>query len=633
MTTPLELGGALVMNWVRRLRAARRLERDVGVWYHSAYAAHGMSATSRVSNVDPTRGETVISMLAEEGLLRPGDVRASPPVSVEELALFHPITYLERSADPDVLGHIFGLEPADVDVDRLLVAQRRAVGGTISAARSVVARERRVTFNLGGGFHHAEHDRGSGFCVYNDIAVAIAVLRREGFSGKIAIVDLDFHQGNGNLLGFVEDATVLNYSIHGSVWSHVEASRARQILVQPGTGDDAYLAVLDASLLPALEEHEAELVFYVAGNDVLRGDRLGTFNLSLQGVLERDRRVFDAAERIGAPLVVTMGGGYSQEAWVASANFLRFALCGEERARPSRPTVRASFERIAREIDPLELQRDDKAAEEPLLTAADLEDLFGRPARKNRALDFYTVQGIEFAFERYGILAKIRERGFVDLTFHLDGRDPTHQVLRLHARRRHHTQMLLLMELVVAKVTKRLPVGDDGAMADVPLLAVEWLLLQDPTAHFSLERPQLPGQEHPGLGISEEIQELLVRVCARLSLEGIYDRPSHYHNAWASRLAFHFVSPEHEGRFLAMEAVVRDLSIHEASWLIEDPGLVLADGTVVPYLPGDHVMPLSERLQGHFQTGNYLAATEAERARLLAAGLSIPADHTPKKKR
>jgi acetoin utilization deacetylase AcuC-like enzyme len=312
VTSPLQLGGTFVMNWVRRLRAARRLERDVGVWYHSAYAAHGMMASSRVSNIDPTRGETVISMLAEEGLLRPGDVRASPPVSVEELALFHPISYLERSADPEVLGHVFGLEPADVDVDRLLVAQRRAVGGTIAAARSVVARERRVSFNLGGGFHHAEHDRGSGFCVYNDIAVAIAVLRREGFSGKIAIVDLDFHQGNGNLLGFVDDPTVLNYSIHGSVWSHVEASRARQILVQPGTGDESYLAVLDASLLPSLEDHGAELIFYVAGNDVLKDDRLGSFNLTLEGVLARDRRVCDAAMKLGVPLVVTMGGGYSE---------------------------------------------------------------------------------------------------------------------------------------------------------------------------------------------------------------------------------------------------------------------------------------------------------------------------------
>jgi hypothetical protein len=206
-------------------------------------------------------------------------------------------------------------------------------------------------------------------------------------------------------------------------------------------------------------------------------------------------------------------------------------------------------------------------------------------------------------------------------------------VLRLRAKKRHRSQMLLLMELVVAKVQKKLPISDDGGQSEVPLLSVEWLLLQDPTASFSLERPQLPGQDHPGLGISEEIQELLVQVCRRLSLEGIYDRPSHYHNAFVTRRTFHFVEPREEGRFLAIGETVAGLPIPEATALVEDPGLVLADGTAVYWTPADHIMPLSDRLRRYFESDAYLAARDVERARLHAAGLAQPVDRAPKRTR
>jgi acetoin utilization deacetylase AcuC-like enzyme len=631
---PVRAAAALVQRLLRRLRSARRLRRHVGLWYHSAYAARELRASSRVPDVDPARGETVLSLLADEGLLRPGDVRASPSASAAELSLFHPPSYLEQTADPAVLGRVFGLDAGDVDVERLLTAQRRATGGTIAATRAALGGTR-CCINLGGGFHHAERDRGSGFCVYNDIAVALAVARREGFAGRVAIVDLDFHQGNGNLLAFVDDDTVLNYSLHGAVWSHATSPGAVQIEVPAGTGDDGYLALLDQSLVPALARHRPDLVFYVAGNDVLAGDRLGTLALSVEGVLARDRRVVTAVQRLGVPLVVTLGGGYGPQAWWPTANLLRFVLCDDERPRPPGPTLRASFERIARELDPLELQRDPQAAAAPWLTEADFEDLFGAPSRRDRVLDFYSAQGIEFALERYGVLARVRDRGFDHFAFELDGRDPSRQMIRMRARKPGHPAPLLLVELVLARASRRLPVGDvidgdaAGARVDVPLLSVEWLLLQDPTASFSLERPRLPGQTHPGLGVADEVQELLVQAARRLGFEGLLDRPAHFHNAWGAHRASRFLAPDDEGRFLAVADVMRDVPLVEASWLLDGAGLRLADGTPVRHEPAELLLPVSDRLHRHLSSPAYVAAATAARDRLVAAGLSLAAADPP----
>jgi acetoin utilization deacetylase AcuC-like enzyme len=632
VTNPLFAGAALTRSLVRRVRAARHLRRDVGVWYHPAYAARDLRASARVPDVDPTRGETVLALLANEGLLGARDVRSAPWASAEELALFHPPSYLQQSADPDVLGRVFGLDAADVDVEQMLTAQRRATGGTIAAARAAVSGERRVCFNLGGGFHHAEYDRGGGFCVYNDVATALAVVRREGFSGRVAIVDLDFHQGNGNLLAFADDLRVLNYSVHGAVWSHAEPSpTAVQIEAASGIGDDAYLALLDDTLGKALADHRPDLVFYVAGNDVLAGDRLGTWSLSLEGVLARDRGVLDAVAATGAPLVVTLGGGYGPGAWVATANFLRFVLCGAQDTLHPGPPLRHRFERIARALDPRDLQRDGSSADAPLLTDADLDDLFGAPSRRDRVLDFYTAQGIEFALERYGVLAKVRARGFSDFVLELDGRDPSHQVIKVRARKEGFGAPLLLVELVLARITRKLAVGDDDAVVDVPLLSIEWLLLQDPTAHFSLERPRLPGQNHPGLGVAEEVLELLVQAATRLGFEGLLDRPAHFHNALAARRAFQFLSPDDEGRFVAIADVVRDLSLVDASWLLDGPGLVLHDGAVVRHEPGELVMPLSPRLRRALATPARAALVDAACARLVDGGLALPRDRATRR--
>jgi acetoin utilization deacetylase AcuC-like enzyme len=186
----------------------------------------------------------------------------------------------------------------------------RTVQGTIRAAQDAVAGGAGV--NLAGGTHHAFADRGEGFCVFNDVAVAIRALRLEGAARRVAIVDLDVHQGNGTARIFENDADVFTFSIHGenNYPFHKEPSRL-DVGLPDGAGDATYMAVLRASLDRVLEEATPDLVFYLAGADPYAGDRFGRLGLSIGGLRRRDRMVFDACRRRDLPVVVTLAGGYA----------------------------------------------------------------------------------------------------------------------------------------------------------------------------------------------------------------------------------------------------------------------------------------------------------------------------------
>lgn len=608
------------MGLVDRWRSRRRLSRSrVSLFYHPTYAAHGLRLTARTSEIEPRRGELVIMQLIEDGVLHARDIKASPDVSVRALGLFHTEGYLDRVPFAETLAPIFGLQPADVSVDPLLDASRRAVGGTVSAATHV-AGGKGVAVNLGGGFHHAEPDRGSGFCVYNDIGIAIRKLREDGFDGRIAIVDLDFHQGNGNSAAFEDDPSVLVFSVHGSVWRHSEKCPFEYHL-EGDVDDERYLAFLATHLEPALAPFEPSLVFYIAGMDVLRRDALGTFDLTLDGVFARDRYVAELTKRLDAGLVVTMGGGYSEAAWTGFYNLTRFLLTGRPRVwRPARPDIALRFAHIARTIDPLDLTRtDDVITEEDVYG-----DLVGR-RRALRILGFYSRHGIELALERYGVFGRLREKGFMDLRLEVVPDDPARQIIRVRGKRHHLGEPLLLIELVVAKRTVEAPYEPDES---IDVLEVNWLLLQDPSKSFTLERPPLPGQEHPGLGVAREAEQMLIRAADRTSLAALLDRPQHFHNALGSAKRFHFVDPEEEGRFRALAAQLADHPVETASQLVDEGKVLNADGSVYVWDPGAHMMPISERLVAYFASDEYreraLAAAAAFRVTVEPSEASRP---------
>lgn len=588
-------------TWFERRRAHRRLRSQVGLWYHPKYRVEDLGESARVPGVEVDRGEKILGALAVEGLVRPKQVRSAPLIRLKDLALVHSDAYLQRTAEPEYLGRIFGLEASDMDVDRVLTAQRRQVGGTVEAAQWALAKPDRVGFNIGGGFHHADPESGGGFCVYNDIAVAIARLRENAFAGTVAIVDLDYHQGNGNIVTFEDDDSVFTYSIHGSVWSHVEAANDEQVLLSTGTDDEAYLGTLKSTLPAALESRRPQLLFYVAGNDVLAADRLGDFELTREGVLERDRFVIEQARAVDCPVVVTLGGGYSSEAWLSSKDFVRWLLTDEVVVTVEPQT--SLFERytqIAGELDPYDLQRQ---SGEFVITEEDIYgDLTGPRHRSMRVLDYYSAHGVEFALERYGLNAKVRERGFTDLRLEVDPSDPERQHITLYAKKGDAEHQLV--DVVLRRVVRPAPDGLEPP-DDLKFLYIEWLLLQDPTEGFSLRQPPWPGQDHPGLGIGEETMLMLFQGAQRLGLDGLAHHPSRYHIAFIGGRQSFFLDPVLQGRFEALREVLSPLDLSDAAWKMERGEVCWGDGTRVEWFPEDLVIPASERFFRYLGSPEY----------------------------
>ncbi len=612
-------------TWLQRRKAHARLRDDVGLWYHPEYKAEALVESARVPGIEVARGEMILGALGAEGLIRPKHVRPAPLVALGDLAKAHAEAYLDKTARPEYLGRIFGLEAHDIDVDPILVAQRRQVGGTVEAARWAIQDKSRVAFNIGGGFHHAEPEAGAGFCVYNDVAVAVAALRSDGFDAPIAIVDLDYHQGNGNIVTFEDDDSVLTYSIHGSVWSHIEAAADEQFLLPSKTDDETYLRELRETLPTALEAIDPGLIFYIAGNDVLKGDRLGEFMLTRTGVLERDRFVIDEARKRGCPAVVTLGGGYSNDAWPASTDFIRWLLIDEgEVTEEPKTSVYEQYAQISQELDPQELQR---PSGEWVLTEADLMgDLDGPRYKSTRLLDFYSRHGIEFALQKYGIADEVRKLGFTDLDLAVDPSDPERQHLTLHATK--DGEQHLLVDQVLRRVTRPAPEGLEPP-DEIRMLYVEWMMLQNPTQTFSLRSPQWPGQDHPGLGIGEKVMHMLFQGAQRLELDGLAHHPSRYHIAFIGGAQSFFLDPEVQGRFEAIREALSSLELSEAAWKMERGEVCWSDGEPIEWIPEDIVIPTSERLfayigSAHYQTPRAEALTQARQRGILLRGHSPP---------
>jgi acetoin utilization deacetylase AcuC-like enzyme len=189
---------------------------------------------------------------------------------------------------------------------------RRSVGATIAAARAALAEGCAV--NMAGGTHHAFADRGEGFCVFNDVAVAARSLQRDGHAGQIAVIDCDVHQGNGTAAIFHGDPTVFTFSMHGA---HNYPFRKEvsdlDIALEDGETDPRYLALLDQSLSDILTWQRPEFVFYLAGADPYEGDRLGRLKLTIDGLRQRDAMVLSRCADAGIPVAISMSGGYAQD--------------------------------------------------------------------------------------------------------------------------------------------------------------------------------------------------------------------------------------------------------------------------------------------------------------------------------
>lgn len=233
----------------------------------------------------------------------------APAVTDAQLALAHSDTYVEQvvqgTLPRQAIRRIgFPWSPA------LVARERRSVGGTLAGARAALEHGRGV--NLAGGTHHAHPGHGGGFCLFNDAGVALRTLQAEGRIERAMVIDCDVHQGDGTAVVFQGDPSVFTLSLHGGHnYPFRKPPGDLDVPLPKGTGDAAYLTALEAALERAFDAVSPELVVYQSGVDPWLGDRLGTLALTADGLLMRDRAVFDRCDREGVPVVVTMGGGYA----------------------------------------------------------------------------------------------------------------------------------------------------------------------------------------------------------------------------------------------------------------------------------------------------------------------------------
>lgn len=234
-----------------------------------------------------------------------------------ELALAHNLAYVAAIAGGTLdaaAQREIGFPWSPLMVERA----RRSVGATVAAARSALREG--LAANLAGGTHHAYADRGSGFCVFNDVAVAVRLMQAEGGRGphastlRVAVIDLDVHQGNGTARIFEHDASVFTLSLHGEHNFPFRKERSDLDLALPdGCGDADYAAALERALDELARRFTPGLVIFLAGADPFAGDRLGRLKLSFDGLEARDRRVFDWCFARRIPLAFVMAGGYGAQ--------------------------------------------------------------------------------------------------------------------------------------------------------------------------------------------------------------------------------------------------------------------------------------------------------------------------------
>lgn len=296
------------------------------LYYRPEYVTDVAEAGMR-ETFDVLRPRRIRDALVACGAARAEEFIAPPALADAELRLVHTSDYLAQLRTPATLARLLFLDPAHPWDDRLLQPFLYASGGTLAAAVTAVA-EGGIGCNLAGGYHHAQADKAEGFCAIADVAIAIRRLQREARIARALIVDLDFHHGNGNAEIFASDESVFTFSIHANNWCWLTKRHNLDVELPSHTGDAAYLAAVRAALPPVLTDFAPDVVFYVAGSDPFIEDRLGDFDVSEAGMLERDRCVTTLARAGGRPLVVVTAGGYGPSSWRIHFNYYRWLLGG-----------------------------------------------------------------------------------------------------------------------------------------------------------------------------------------------------------------------------------------------------------------------------------------------------------------
>lgn len=254
--------------------------------------------------------EIARDILLAEGTIGQNQLIEPPEADREDLLLVHTADYIDRLCNGALTPK--EIRKLGLPWSRSLVQRSfHAISGTINAAKLAI--NTGISSNLAGGTHHAYPDRGEGYCVLNDVAVAIRVLQRDGLARRALIIDLDVHQGDGTALIFKDDSEVFTFSMHGAKnYPLFKQTSNLDIELADGTVDDEYLEILSEAL-PRLMLHDPDTIFFLAGADPYENDKLGRLKLTMNGLRQRDKMVLQFARAAGVPIVTTMSGGYARD--------------------------------------------------------------------------------------------------------------------------------------------------------------------------------------------------------------------------------------------------------------------------------------------------------------------------------
>jgi histone deacetylase 11 len=271
---------------------------------------------------DMRKNERVYRALVDRNMFAPRDVFVPDEVTRKQLLRVHTREYLDSLKDPLVVARCLeapgaaSLSPDELEA-RILRPFRLTSGGTILAAREAL--KYGIGINIGGGYLHAKPARGDAFCIYADVPVAIRQLQKEGKIRKAMVIDLDAHQGNGTILCLRDDPDTYTFSMYeADIYPIPKAVGDQDVALPAGMNDSTYLNLLSQQLPQAFARFgRPDIVFYVAGCDSVKGDSLAHLSMTPAGIVERDRMVINTCREEEVPVVMTLGGGYSRDAWRA----------------------------------------------------------------------------------------------------------------------------------------------------------------------------------------------------------------------------------------------------------------------------------------------------------------------------
>jgi acetoin utilization deacetylase AcuC-like enzyme len=273
---------------------------------------------------DVMKFKKIRDQLLQGRLVRRKHILAAELLSEEDMLLVHQKEYIYSLRSPVTVGQALALDYVNPWDNYIMEYFRYVCGGTLLAVEYALDYNTTV-FNLGGGYHHAHPDRAEGFCLINDVAVAIEKMRKMKKVQNVLVVDLDYHQGNGTTLFYRDDPGVFTFSMHSLNWATVESATNIDIELPSHVEDEQYLTILKENLPGVFEVFHPDLVIYLAGSDPFVLDSLGDFNISEEGMLKRDMFVHQQVREREIPLAVVAAGGYGPESWKVYYNFIKTA--------------------------------------------------------------------------------------------------------------------------------------------------------------------------------------------------------------------------------------------------------------------------------------------------------------------